>query len=470
MPVTNRRLTSFLRIELQDGDNQTFVPGGTIIGYVQRSAQIVSSSACVNVRLHGRAKSKLNEGRDSINSNNNNHVSDICRGRFNLVDDRKNVQKLFEGPLHIPPGGDPAVWPFVLTIPTHVDPETLCPPESRQDTFIPQDPANVAAHGLPPTCSGSDMGWGKYVEGFVEYFLKAELITISNGSSTTYESIMPITLTNTSPEPPISDFKLTCPRNMRLVSSHKLLPGRHGHELSTSERMKKFWGSRSVPTMSFGLEVEVPTVLQLHNPEPIPFRIRVVPNWSKTSEAIRELPQKVKLTYAEMHIVVVTSVIGEGTFRSHAASVEAEHPLQIPNMLKALEEEVEIPCTDTLPPVDIGKLIGLGLRAELAKSSWSPDSIRLNNSCSTYNVEQRHDLKWEVHCEIAGESVKAIGREALLILPVHSAEASGEPIQPGSHIYWPSKENEAWIQPPPEGDAPPSFTEVQKEDMMYDKR
>ena len=107
MPKTERKATLELAIEL-DENLATYCPGDTIIGGVVRKVHTVSTRA--SIKLHGRAKSKLIERRGDGSS--------YYRGRFHFFNLNKTGQTLFDGPVHIPPGGDPQVWPFALTIPT----------------------------------------------------------------------------------------------------------------------------------------------------------------------------------------------------------------------------------------------------------------------------------------------------------------------------------------------------------------
>lgn len=456
--MTSKQSGLVLGISLEGGDHQTYAPGDTIIGYIHRSAQIVSPDASVHIRLHGRSKSKLTKQKSG------NSGSTTYRGRFNLVDDRQNAQKLFQGPVHIPQDRSVTAWPFAITIPTHVNCNTLRKVPVDQETFIPIDAASVVNHKLPPTMSGSDTGWGSSMEGFVEYFLKAELRTTRKGSWDCYEAFLPIALRASFPDPPIYSFKPRCLRYIRQVASQKLLPGRKDDELSSMEKLKKHMGTKSVPMLTVNLQVEAPTILQLENPNIIPFRVRVVPDWSYTSEIIRDQPQKVKLTYAEIELETITSIICEGTFSSKRESCSSKVDLRIWEKVWKIGKDIEVPCTGDWPPLDIGELVGLRLTYGAAKSLRFPATV-LSSTAFTYNVQQKHHLKWTVHCDIVGESIKAVGREAIQILPASDTGDLGLPAESKPLPLLPS---DTWIQPPPEGDAPPSFTQVQKEDMLMD--
>lgn len=457
MPPTVVERTPSLWISLERRNtNQPFAPGETIVGYVHRSAQLVTPNASIYIRLLGRTKSKM------VVSTGNSRS--IYRGRFNLLHDDATITKLFEGPVHIPPGGDAAVWPFTLTIPTHVSVKAVCAAPVEMNTFIPVVPAQVREHGLPPTMGAWDEGFSTTVQGFVEYFLKADIITTVGGRQDTRDATLPVILAPVLREPPIADFKLRPVVYPREVQTQLLLPGRHDDKLSIKEKFKKSMGTPSVPTLSLKFKVEIPTVLQMFNPLPMPFVVQLIPDWEKTTEKIRKEPQKVKLTMVELKIETTTVVNCEGTFSNKSDDTRVELNLGVWNRYKSTGYEIDMGQEGNWSAVDVGSLADIRL---------SPDSIpglgtldkELNCSWATYNVQQQHALMWKVHLDVAGEPLNVVGREKITILP-----ASGGPIDqlPGPQSLAAS---EAWMQPPPEeevegvvqGEAPPSFAQVQRE-------
>lgn len=462
MPPTSVDMSPSLWISLEGrGTDTPFAPGDVIIGYVHRAGHLVTPDARVHIQLHGRSKSKM------IVHKGPNSVSEY-RGRFNLIDDDVTASQLFKGPIHIPPGGDAMIWPFVITIPTHVSVKAVCALPKDLDTFIPTVPAQVRHHHLPPTMGAWELGYNRSVQGFVEYFLKADILSTVGGRKEASSALLPITIAHFLREPPIGDFKLTQRLYPCDVQTQLLLPGRQNDKLSVKEMFKKAMGTPSVPTLSLQLHIEVPTVLQMGNPTPVPFVLQLVPNWDKSTEKIQKEPQKAKLALIELKIETTTCVNCEGTFSNKSDDTRLEIDLGMQDKVKSQGHDIDLGQQGSWPAVDIGALLDLRL---------SPDSVpavvkanrELNCSYATYNVQQTHALMWKVHIDVAGEPVNVVGKEMITILP--------ESIGPVDHLPGPQPlaASETWMQPPPEGEpeveapAPPSFAQVQEEDRIAAK-
>ncbi|KAF5593499.1 uncharacterized protein FSUBG_9801 [Fusarium subglutinans] len=461
MPQTSLSMSSALGIRLE-GNQRSYSPGDTIIGCVYRQSPVVSPDSSVTIALSGRAKSKIVIHRASTNS------TASYRGRFNLIPESVCSQKIFQGPLHIESGGDEQTWPFAITLPKHVDPKYL--QGGRQDqSFLS---LGATDHVLPSTYSLRSVG---ETEGFVEYSVKATLRVTGKGHINMTEAVLPFNVINLSPDPPIADFGLKGSRSRQTMSSYRLVPGMEDVKLSFSQKMKQSFSTSSVPEFVYNLLVDVPTVIQLENPTPIPFKLRVVPDLNATSEIIKEIPQKVKLSSVSMRIVSSTEVICEGTLFSQTNEKREEIDLRLESAMSRIQGDIYIPCTDEGPPLDIGALLGLRLEQLRPGSPHRPSSLtKLNPTFTTYNIRLSHRLTWKVIGEIAGERFSALGAVQLKILmPSDERGRLGEKnsVQrteteesfdgaPGPSQL---QRNESWIQPPDEDDAPPSFNEVVEE-------
>ncbi|CAH0049909.1 unnamed protein product [Clonostachys solani] len=98
----------------------------------------------VTVSLHGRATTIAPETKSD----------DL--GQLKLIDGDLNTHEGFQGPLHILKR-ESQVWPFVIEIPTHIDPRSL----SRQATgdeewaFLSLPPDQGILQSLPLSFEGS---------------------------------------------------------------------------------------------------------------------------------------------------------------------------------------------------------------------------------------------------------------------------------------------------------------------------
>ncbi|KAG5795640.1 hypothetical protein H9Q69_005319 [Fusarium xylarioides] len=377
MPQTSPSMSPALGIRLE-GNQRSYSPGDTIIGCVYRKSPIVSPDSSVTISLSGRAKSKIVIHRASTNS------TASYRGCFNLIPESACSQKIFQGPLHIESGGDEQTWPFAIT--------------------------------LPKSHSTIDLYTGE-TEGFVEYFVKATLRATAKGHVDMTEAVLPFNVINLSPDPPVADFGLKGSRSRQTMSSYRLVPGMEDVKLSFSQKMKQSFSTSSVPEFVYNLLVDVPTVIQLENPTPIPFKLRVVPDLNATSEIIRQIPQKVKLTSVSMRIVSSTEVISEGTLFSQTNEKREEVDLCDESAINRIQGDIYVPCTDEEPPLDIGAILGLRLEQLRPGSAHRPSSLaKLNPTFTTYNIRHSHRLTWKVIGEIAGERFSALGAVPLKIL------------------------------------------------------
>lgn len=424
-----------------DAPQNSFVPGDTIIGFVSRQVPTVATFARVTIALYGRAKSKKTERRSNGNGSSNHHY----RGRFDLVSERSNTTKIFEGPLHIP-AGEAQTWPFAIMLPTHV--ESGAGGAYQEESYLPLGAG--LAHELPATFAGYDTGgmWSNTkLEAFVEYCLVARLVSKSKGVADRHDSILPLFVRSVAPHPPIIDFNQGVISTTGSVSSQRLIPGMEDAKLSFSQKTKKLFNASSVPTFNFRLEVQVPRVLQLDNLSKIPFLLRVVPNWELTSDIIRDVPQKVKLTTLLIEIKAVTEIVCEGTFSPHYGSYK--------NALCITSSQVKnciVPSTNDAPAADVGRPFEGRIRTGI------PDG--LHPDFTTFNIRHDHYMAWEIGLEIAGEKYEASSRTGVVILPPSDTRA-------GSYLAPPVEGSapDAWIQPPTEQEPPPSFADVKREDL-----
>ncbi|KAF4428940.1 hypothetical protein FACUT_9203 [Fusarium acutatum] len=460
MPQTVLSMSSALGIRLE-GDQRSYSPGDTIIGCVYRKSPVVSPDSSVTISLAGRAKSKIVIHRTNSTS--------TYRGRFNLIPESAYSQKIFQGPLHIESGSDEQTWPFAITLPKHVDPRRL-QGGGQDQGFLP---LGATDHVLPSTYTLRAVG---NTEGFIEYFVKATLRVTGQGRIDMTEAVFPFNVINLSLDPPIADFGLKGSRNRRTVSSYRLVPGMEDAKLSFSQKMKQSFSTSSVPEFVYDLLVDVPTVIQLENPTPIPFKLRVVPDFNGTSDIIKETPQKAKLSSVSIRIVSSTEVICEGTLVPHRKEKREEIDLCVESAISRIQGDIYIPCMDEGPPLDIGVILGLRLEQLRPGSPHPPSSLtKLNPTFTTYNIRHSHRLTWKVIGEISGERFSALGAVPLKILmpsdergrlgeknSVQRAET--EAAFDGAPGPSQLQRNESWIQPPDEDDAPPSFTEVVEED------
>ncbi|KAG8673850.1 hypothetical protein FPOAC2_07321 [Fusarium poae] len=395
-----------------------------------------------------------------------NNNSSTYRGRFNLIPRTGYSPTIFKGPLHIRGDGDEAVWPFAITLPKHVDPASYSGADQKESYL----PLQKRDYDLPSTYTLRTSG---STEGFVEYFLTATLSLTGQGHHDMPTSTLPFQVLTLREDPPIADFELRRSSNHKTVSSYRLIPGMEETKLSFSQKMKQSFNTSSVPDFHFNLVVDIPTVLQLDNPMPIPFKLQAVPDWQHTSEVIRDVPQKIKLNWLDLSITEITEIKCEGTFSPHTKQKDSTTSLCVMNSINALGTSLCIPFNEE-PPLDVGELINLRLGRSTAGFSRQANSGRntFTPSFTTFNIRHWHRLHWELRGDIAGERFSFSGAVPLTILtpsdeqgqPTHVSLAGNGP-EMGATSGPSMQRNESWIKPPDEDQAPPSFDQVQQEDL-----
>ncbi|KAH7137388.1 hypothetical protein B0J13DRAFT_559585 [Dactylonectria estremocensis] len=461
MPQTLAKSSSVLGIRL-DGDSQTiFAPGDTILGCIFRRDQTVSPDGLLTICLNGRAKSLI-----LVSVLNN--TAERFRGRFNLLDTGTNTHKVFQGPIHIPQSGQEQVWPFSIKIPTNVD-RTAADQTSQILSRLPSDSGAITSGPLPSSFEVETHGNRSSTIGFVEYFLRAELRLSGQGSVDVSEALFPVTIHNLHPHPSIVDFKLQPAISAHSISSFRLLPGNEHSAPSFSQRTKKLFGSSKIPGLFFNAQVDFPSVIQIDNPKPIPFTVRLTPDSTKCTENLRGSTQKFKLTRITMKIVAKTQMFGEGVTRSHEADTTQELDLDPMVLFDGLQEPIFISCSEKSPAVDVGEILNLRIGRQGRPGQKSPGT--LYPSFRTYNIVHTHSMVWGFGLEIAGKNILIHASKPLVILPpstdktATSSAPAYSPATGASKDAPPQQTSESWIRPPDDGQAPPSFDQVREEDL-----
>lgn len=471
MGRTRVKESNKLRIKHATGRMPVLSPGDTFRGSVCRELPLVRPKATLTVTLYGRVAAF----KTSININNNDTSSEVTHSLiFPVVDEEKNCVTLFHKiPVHAI-GDGPTLWDFAIDIPTHVDPKKF--PRIHQSfadkTYLPADASTAATHRLPSTF---DLCYDRYPEGFVEYYLKAHLINVRGGYLEEEEATFPFTVLDLPTTPPIADFKLTRRFRPAKVSSFRLLPDMDGASLSFTQRRQQLFSSDKVPQVGGNMEIDLPGVVQLDNPTSIPVKIRFVPEVETASGGMREIPAKFELLGFD---VTITSFTGFFTGREQESRVEESTTLQIwpaSRSIKAAGVDgapIFIPYGHECPAIDVGERTMLVMR-RLQRVTDVNKKAPLRGDFVTYNIKHWHKMKFDFTFGIGGEKIKIGYTERVTLLPpsddrVTSSGSSSQTEQ--TVMEEPPRlqppRSESWIRPPDEVDAPPSFEDVQREDML----
>lgn len=456
MPPAVHRAGTELKIVLDYG--RPCQSGSVITGSVVRTAPGVSPRATVSIRLLGRAKTKIIVTRSTGQGTSRSYY----RNRFNFFEPTQTRQFLFDGPLHIAPGpaGDAASWPFSIHVPLSPTPRALrSEGGGNADTsFLSLRPEDIASSRLP--ASFVTEGRHRYIkfEAYVEYQLEATLMTSGNhGKDVT--AVLPIQMRGSPMQNPLSDFEIHRRSMQSSVSTYNLVPGMHNVELSFKQKAKQVLGSSKVPMFGYILHVDCPAVIQLWNPTPIPFSIRIVPDRRRTSEVIHDVDQTVALTSLELVLKAHTAVIAPTTFSSQKGHDILKRNIPLP--VAALGQIANPPVGTETPPdgkgkgdvqstenasstsssrqpyglllpskwgagdetaLDIGAAMDLRLFSTHATAFCRPiggtsmGGGTITPGFETYCIRHEHTLKWKVVLQIAGKTTKHESEQTVTIV------------------------------------------------------
>ncbi|KAM0335349.1 hypothetical protein ACHAQA_000394 [Verticillium albo-atrum] len=462
MPHTLTKASSALGIHLEGG-RTIFAPGDTIVGCVFRGTHIVSTEAVVKITLSGRVKTKI------IAAPSTRGVANVYRGRSTLIDEDSHVQTIFQGPLHIAQAStteeSERSWLFTIAIPMYADNVDA----SAEQGDVAPPTGHIPRPILPGTFAMNPAAFGAQDEGFIEYTIKAELQSTQQGSVETTNAALPITIRTASLEPPIVDFRLTRHRLYGWISSYQLLPevGRAGPSLS--QKTRTLFGSSKVPVYGGHMEVDVPSVIQLENPNPIPIQIRFVPDLKVLKGSrIDDIPQKIQLVMLSMELQDATEIRCDGAASPKAATSPTTMRISVWSCLAfgPGTPPLYIPCADEGPPTDVGQKVNLriGYTGVMGKPFRQG---KIHPCFAIRHLKYTHRVQYELRAQVAGEELKFKWENDLTILP--STDTWEDAVQSGT-MGWappagdraanedeppPPPFQEAWIRPPHSGDAPP---------------
>lgn len=405
MPRTPHLKDPSLLIELSSGQSHTIIPGDTLTGFVVLSPLWNARPfSHVQLTLYGRTKAKI--------SRKNSKTTSIYRGRrllFNIV------QILYEEK----DGGDGCqvnqsreagehAWPFEVHVP-------MCPSTGEKfgDEYEPKKgflatgptEEDMSTHTLPATyyfhaSPGLSM---TRVEAFVEYILSVSVSFLSTSHPQTTVAL-PLTLRAPSSEKPVTgtDLKMKSRSLPIVIKTLRLAPEHAIQPPGKRKQMKGFFGLEKVPKYAFTLKVGYPTVVQLESPEALALRIEVIPDLEETTMDITNghgLPD-VRVTGIEMWLHGTTTVRAPTTFSMTESEKSHEYRFKFEKPFGG--NEFIIPTNQVLDLTPLLKLRLSRTHSSAQGVSYPKFERPLTPSFSTYNINVKYEIRWEIKIECAG--------------------------------------------------------------------
>lgn len=205
----------------------------------------------------------------------------------------------------------------------------------RQGCYLSSSQDNVTNHGLPSTyyfTCRSDWSGVKF-EAYIEYVLEASLVCPGADSVTAQ---FPVLIRSHSTAKPIqgSDYELKVREATRKLRTELLLPENAERKMTFRERQRRFWNPSRIPRYAYTAKLVHPTVIQLEHPEPIPFKLFIVPRLQDELTSIcpdgdlSRLPP-VEFVSIELSLKSKIRIRTPGTFTNyHEEEREHEFPIR----------------------------------------------------------------------------------------------------------------------------------------------
>ncbi|KAI0154526.1 hypothetical protein GGR57DRAFT_465970 [Xylariaceae sp. FL1272] len=390
MPRTGLSCSDDLSIALKDFKSW-FSPGDPIVGTVNRKSALSSGNYTVKLTFYGRAKTKIDVKTSTART--------INRGRASLISE---THVLHQGGI-----GDYAHFPFSVTVPEATQPGMVARGDSFHRVANPKgrflsSEDDVSQHLLPSSFyyKGDRSFWsGKQQESYVEYVLQAEL----TGPKTKSTATFPLFIHARTTQSPIQDYKLAR-RSQFFSSKAPPPPGAAGAEKSFWQKSKTVLSSKT-PELGFDLHMEVPSVIQLEHPDPMPMGLYVV---ARTTTEQTWIPTVELISVNKLNLKARTEIRAPGTFVDHESGRDHEFVLQEtldlrpPAPIPVRSAELKSLPDETF---QLGDLLQLrvdaeGVTCEETRHEFE-DKRQLHPSFSTYNIHISYLLEWKivVRCE-----------------------------------------------------------------------
>ncbi|KAJ5924234.1 hypothetical protein N7466_008421 [Penicillium verhagenii] len=412
-----------LRIDLAAPEGWTFAPGDTVIGDVVRCAPIVTADANVNLFLRGR----IQTSRSSVGNSGSFSTDPAIATSQPVASEQILLAKrypIFQGPLHIPDGGNPISWSFT----TEIIPD---PPRRVYGKF------DVSYEYLPGTTGSVGRNGMATSTAWIDYYLEAELRYLEKGTfgqndiERTCTALYPITLRH-QPLNEFEEFGITEHIFKRKVRSHRLLPDAPLSPLTMKQRAQKRFGSSKVPELSFQVGVYTPSTIQLDNPAVLPLNL-IIAQGDDTSEEIKKVPRKVWIhsislsqetcIFVKYHGASLEAGYSQPTNNARSIptkSVGSQGSIQNLNLKDAVRRMDDFPWEVTIGDgtVDLGSVLQMVLHSDgLSVAGRRLQKVQpITPSLDVYNIRIMNWLKVELSVTVEEETFILSARAPVTIL------------------------------------------------------
>ena len=202
------------------------------------------------------------------------------------------------------------------------------------------------------------------------------------------------------------------------------MPRMQGASLSLSQKARRLFHTSKIPSFSYNVTVEMPTIIHLENPTPIPVLIHPRPRWEQTSGIVRDIPQQVNLRGVFLVSEIITEVKTVGSVIAYYGVGRKKADLDVNAVLNTPPIAILIPCGPDEPPLDLGRTIGLRINRNGRMGQKKQSPCEITPTSTRLNIKRTYRLHWTVKLSIADEKSKFSGSQDIVILtPIRADEA-----------------------------------------------
>lgn len=386
-----------LQIELAAPPRWRYAAGDTVIGHVTRSAHIVSPDACVKLTLIGRLKTKFYKERSLLKGSQK-----FC-SRWHLWTPEPKI--LFHGPLHLPktkPATQRACWEFSVAIPLSPDP-SIADGHSQEESFLSLNAKSVENQPLPGSYRSRYDGLGTSYETFVEYYLEAELSYISRGTRKSVRASHLIILNH-----PVASIS----NRGDFTRQYKIGTALHNGRLRSDSREKsatlgknqqRLFGLRNPANGVYIVEVSSPRVIQLNDPVPFAFMIKIFPEIDPFNTVLKSGPAKTRLNSVNLSLQTQAQFCATSVSGPQSSDHYFVQDFELGKEFRRSKDVPILSNQSKYYEVDIGSIFQLSLapgglyvggRLHRTSPEIYPDFV-------TYNVKHANSLLWKISITVA---------------------------------------------------------------------
>lgn len=394
-PATNTG-NKHLRIDLAAPPGWTYAAGDTIIGHVVRHSSILSPDAIVAISLVGRVKTKFSLAHSKTGQEH--------RSRWNLWAPKS--QTLFSGPLHSPTEtntSDALAWSFAVMIPTCPE-ASAADGHSNQETFIPFNPESIN-QPLPGSYYSTYNHFDACHETFVEYYLEAQLSYIFGGARKIHRVVHPIILKHPASQRLTGGDELQR-HTIKLKIWNQQSKKTNGQRLTICQKIQKCLEAPETRESELAVEVYTPRLIELDDPSPFPFIIRIPPQANSTDVSLKDTEQKIQVNWVKCTIYSRVQFRASTRNRPHVGDHFFAHHLRLEKVFRNLGSPITLSSDKGEDEVDIGRLLELRLTPggllSLGKLIHAVPGI--HPDFATYNMKHSNSLEWKMSITIGRET------------------------------------------------------------------